>query len=43
MITKEQKLAVMKDRYKKLAGTPKNLKSGGVVRKLARQIRNLEK
>lgn len=43
MITKEQKIAILKDRYKKLNGSPKNLKSGGVVRKLVRQIRNLEK
>ena len=41
-MTKEQKLAILKDRYKKLYGSPKNLKSGGVVRKLARQIRNME-
>ena len=43
MITREQKLAILKDRYKKLNGSLKNLKSGGVVRKLIRQIRNLEK
>lgn len=42
MITKEQKLAIMKDRLKKLEGSPKNIKCGGVVRKLSRQIRNLE-
>ena len=42
-MTKDQKLALTKDRYKKLAGSAKNVKSGGVVRKLARQIRNAEK
>ena len=43
MITKEEKLTIMKDRFKKLNGSPKNIKCGGVVRKLTRQIRNLEK
>lgn len=42
-MTREQKLALMKDRYNKLDGSPKNIKAGGVVRKLRRQIRNLEK
>lgn len=42
MITKEQKLAIFKDRLKKLNESPKNIKCGGVVRKLSRQIRNLE-
>ena len=42
-MTKEQKLNLMKDRYNRLAGTPKNIKSGGVLRKLARNIRNLER
>ena len=42
MITREQKLAMMKDRLKKLNESPKNIKCGGVVRKLTRQIRNLE-
>ena len=42
-MTKEQTLALMKDRYNKLADSPKNLKSKGVVNKLARQIRNMEK
>lgn len=36
-------LAILKDRYNKLNGSPKNIKSPGVTRKLARQIRNLEK
>ena len=42
MITKEQKLAMLKDRLKKLNGSPKNIKCEGVVRKLSRQVRNLE-
>ena len=41
-MNKEQKLAWIKDRYNKLAGSPKNIKCPGVVRKLARQIRNME-
>ena len=40
---KKEKLALMKDRYNKLYGSPKNIKCPGVVRKLARQIRNMEK
>ena len=40
---KEHKLALMRDRYKKLAASPKNVKCPGTVRKLARQIRNAEK
>lgn len=42
-MTKEQKLMILKDRYNKLAESPKNIKSPGVRRKLERQIRNLEK
>ena len=42
-MTKENVLALKKDRLNKLAGTPKNIKCGGVVRKLRRSIRNLEK
>ena len=36
-------LALKKDRLAKLNGSPKNIKSGGVVKKLKRQIRNMEK
>lgn len=43
MLTKEQKLAIAKDRFKKLNESPKNIKCSGVLRKLVRQIRNLEK
>lgn len=42
-MNKENKLALLKDRYNKLYGSPKNIKSSGVVRKIARQIRNMEK
>lgn len=41
-MTKEQKLALMKNRLATLADSPKNLKCPGVVRKLRRQIRNME-
>lgn len=42
-MTKEEKLMLLKDRYNKLAASPKNIKCPGVRRKLERQIRNLEK
>lgn len=42
-MTREQKLAFMKNRLATLEGTPKNIKCGGCVRKLRRQIRNMEK
>lgn len=41
-MTNEQKLAIKKNRLAVLEGSPKNIKSGGVVRKLRRQIRNME-
>ena len=41
-MTKEQKLALMKEKVNKLQNTPKNLKCPGVLRKLRRQVRNLE-
>ena len=41
-MTKEQKLNLMKDRYNRLKENPKDLKAPGCVRKLKRQIRNLE-
>lgn len=41
-MTKEQKLALMKNRLATLVDSPKNLKCPGVVRKLRRQIRNME-
>ena len=42
-MTKEAKLNLMKDRLQKLENSGKNIKCGGVVRKLTRQIRNAEK
>lgn len=42
-MTNELKLSILKLRYSKLCGSAKNIKCPGVVRKLARQIRNLEK
>ena len=42
-MTKENILAIKKGRLEKLRNSEKNIKSGGVVRKLMREIRNLEK
>jgi hypothetical protein len=39
----EQRLVLMKNRLATLQGTSKNIKSSGVVKKLQRQIRNMEK
>ena len=41
-MTREEKLMIMKNRYSKLAGSPKNIKCPGTVKKLKRQIRNME-
>lgn len=41
-MTKEQTLALKKEKLNKLSNSPKNLKCPGVVRKLRRQVRNLE-
>lgn len=41
-MTKEQTLALKKNRLATLEANPKNIKSGGVLRKLKRQIRNME-
>lgn len=41
-MSKEHKLALMKNRLNTLEGSNKNVKCPGVVRKLRRQIRNLE-
>ena len=38
-----EKLAITKDRYNRLSNTVKNVKCPGVLRKLRRQIRNMEK
>lgn len=42
-MTKEEKLALTKERKNKLSQSPKNIKCGGVLKKLTRQIRNMEK
>ena len=42
-MTKAEKLALLKERKKKLNESPKNIKCGGVLKKLNRQIRNMEK
>ena len=41
-MSKEQRLALMKNRLSTLKGSPKNVKCTGVVRKLERQLRNME-
>ena len=41
-MTREQKLALMKNRLIVLESNGKNVKCPGVVRKLHRQIRNME-
>lgn len=42
-MTNEQVLALKKNRLQTLESNSKNLKSGGVVKRLRREIRNLEK
>ena len=39
---KEIKILAIKDRIQKLKGSEKNIKCPGVLRKLYRQLRNLE-
>ena len=41
-MNKEQRLALMKNRLATLENSPKNIKCPGAVRKLRRQIRNME-
>jgi len=41
-MNKESKLTIMKNRLSTLEGTTKNIKCGGVVKALKREIRNLE-
>lgn len=43
MISKERELIALKDRYRRLSMNGKNLEGEGVMRKIARKIRNLEK
>lgn len=42
-MSKQERLAIIKDRFARLDGSPKNIKAPGVVRKLRRQVRNLTK
>lgn len=42
-MTDQEKLAILKDRFARLDGSPKNIKAPGVVRKVRRQVRNMEK
>jgi len=42
-MTDQEKLAILKDRFVRLDGSPKNIKAPGVVRKVRRQVRNIEK
>ena len=39
-MTKQEKVAILKDRYNKLKNKPINIKCGGCLRKLERQLRN---
>ena len=41
-MNKEIKILMIKNRIQKLKGTEKNIKCPGVLRKLHRQLRNLE-
>lgn len=42
MMNRESKLALMKDRFARLSRSEKNIKCGGVLGRLKRDIRNLE-
>lgn len=42
-MNKEQKLAILKNRLATLEENPKNIKCPGVLRKLRRQVRSLER
>ena len=42
MMTKTELLNLKKERLQKLEGSPKNVKCQGTVKKLKRQIRNME-
>lgn len=41
-MTNTERLAIAKGRYARLAGSEKNVKCPGVLRKVRRQIRNME-
>lgn len=42
-MTTAEKLLIKKDKLNKLENSPKNIKCPGVIQKLRREIRNLEK
>lgn len=42
-MNKEAQIALAENRLANLQGSPKNIKCPGVVRKVARQLRNLKK
>ena len=42
-MTTENKKNILTNRIKTLENRPQNIKSGGVLRKLRRQLRNIEK
>ena len=42
-MTDQEKLAILKDRFARLDGSPKNIKCPGTLRKVRRQVRNMEK
>ncbi len=42
-MTNSERLAIMKDKLNRLENSPKDIKCPGVVQKIRRQIRNLEK
>ena len=41
-MTKEMQIAILEQRYNKISARPGAFKSPGVMRKIARQIRNLK-
>ena len=43
VVTKEKEIMLLKDRINKLRENGKNIKSPGVLKKLERQLRNMEK
>ena len=42
-MTNSERLAIMKNKLNRLENSPKDIKCPGVVQKIRRQIRNLEK
>lgn len=42
-MTTESRLAILQDRANKLQNNPKDIKAPGVLKKLRRQIRSIEK